>query len=205
MLPTSAGVEPATSWCPVGRASNCATEAGRWFFKLRIHLYLFVWVLVTLPDSVQSVPTTPLVCWREALRMSLYCFFWKLWERFSSCSSPQRISLANVDQMIRWSVHFNCAKSDSTSIQNASTYSVKCCTAFGNPGIDFIINVHNSWQCVSKVGELVYHLQLLTFHCDGRLLISLSKCWLIYHLSLFYADCEIKAVTSEFDPHRCAS
>ena len=28
MLPTSAGVEPATSWSPVGRASNWATEAG---------------------------------------------------------------------------------------------------------------------------------------------------------------------------------
>ena len=27
MLPTSAGVEPATSWSPVGRASNWATEA----------------------------------------------------------------------------------------------------------------------------------------------------------------------------------
>ena len=28
MLPTLAGVEPATSWSPVGRASNSATEAG---------------------------------------------------------------------------------------------------------------------------------------------------------------------------------
>ena len=28
MLPTSAGVEPETSWSPVGRASNCSTEAG---------------------------------------------------------------------------------------------------------------------------------------------------------------------------------
>ena len=28
MLRTSAGIEPATSWSPVGRASNCATEAG---------------------------------------------------------------------------------------------------------------------------------------------------------------------------------
>ena len=28
MLPTSAGVEPGTSWSPVGRASNCAIEAG---------------------------------------------------------------------------------------------------------------------------------------------------------------------------------
>ena len=34
MLPTSAGVEPATSWSPVGRASNWATEADfRWFKK----------------------------------------------------------------------------------------------------------------------------------------------------------------------------
>ena len=28
MLPTSSGVETATSWSPVGRASKCATEAG---------------------------------------------------------------------------------------------------------------------------------------------------------------------------------
>ena len=28
MLPTSAGVEPATSWSPVGRALKWATEAG---------------------------------------------------------------------------------------------------------------------------------------------------------------------------------
>ena len=50
-------------------------------------------------------------------------------------------------------------------------------------------------QCASKVGELVYHLQSLTFHCDGRLLVRLSRCWLIYYLSLFDADCEIIAVT----------
>ena len=31
MLPTSAGVKPATSWSPVGRASNWATEAGIWW------------------------------------------------------------------------------------------------------------------------------------------------------------------------------
>ena len=39
--------------------------------------------------------------------------------------------------------------------------------------IDFIINVHNARQCASKVGELVYHLQSLTFHCDGRRLVRL--------------------------------
>ena len=37
--------------------------------------------------------------------------------------------------------------------------------------------------------------QSLTFHCDGRLLVRLSRCWLIYYLSLFDADCEIIAVT----------
>ena len=58
-----------------------------------------------------------------------------------------------------------------------------------------IINVHNSRQCASKVGELVYHLQSLTFLCDGRLLVRLPRCWLIYYLSLFDADCEIIAVT----------
>ena len=36
MLPTSAGVEPATSWSPVGRASNWATEAG----PIKDYLYL---------------------------------------------------------------------------------------------------------------------------------------------------------------------
>ena len=43
------------------------------------------------------------------------------------------------------------------------TLSAKCCTSFGNPGIDLFINVPNSRQCASKVGELVYHLQSLTF------------------------------------------
>ena len=30
-----------------------------------------------------------------------------------------------------------------------------------------------------------------TFHCDGSLLVRLSRCRLIYHLSTFHADCEI--------------
>ena len=55
--------------------------------------------------------------------------------------------------------------------------------------------MHNSRQCASNVGELVYHLQSLTFHFDGRLLVRLSRCWLIYHLSLFYPDCEFIAGT----------
>ena len=55
--------------------------------------------------------------------------------------------------------------------------------------------MHNSRQCASKIGELVYHLQSLTFHWDSRLLVRLYRCWLIYYLSLFDADCEIIAVT----------
>ena len=35
MLPTSTGIEPATSWSPVGRASNWATEAGQEGLKLQ--------------------------------------------------------------------------------------------------------------------------------------------------------------------------
>ena len=50
----------------------------------------------------------------------------------------------------------------------------KCCTSLDNPSNDFIINVYNSRPCASKVGEPVYHLQSLTFHCDGRLLLMLS-------------------------------
>ena len=69
------------------------------------------------------------------------------------------------------------------------------CTSFGNPGIDFIINVHDSWQCASKVDEFFYYLQSLTFHCNGGLLVRLARCWLINHLGLFDADCEVIAVT----------
>ena len=35
MLPTSVGIEPATSWSPVGRASNWATEASPCLFDYR--------------------------------------------------------------------------------------------------------------------------------------------------------------------------
>ena len=46
MLPTSARVEPATSWSPVGRASNCATEAG-----------LSVYSSKSCPDIIPFMPS----------------------------------------------------------------------------------------------------------------------------------------------------
>ena len=48
---------------------------------------------------------------------------------------------------------------------------------------------------LDMVGEIVYHLQSLTFHCNGGLLVRLARCWLINHLGLFDADCEVRVVT----------
>ena len=45
--------------------------------------------------------------------------------------------------------------------------------------------MHNSRQCASKVGELVYHLQSLTFHCDGRLLVTTV-------VAIKYLTCRVK-------------
>ena len=73
MLPTSAGVEPATSWSPVGRASNWAIKAG---FTLWVYLFIGVYCgLILLPSDsnaqrsfksacatslfVQNLPYTP--------------------------------------------------------------------------------------------------------------------------------------------------
>ena len=48
---------------------------------------------------------------REALRVSLYRFFWPLWERFPTCSSPQRIFFGKRSSgiLLTWSVYLNCA------------------------------------------------------------------------------------------------
>ena len=48
---------------------------------------------------------------REALRMSLYRFFWPPWERFPSCSSPYRIFFGKRSSgiVVAWSVYLNCA------------------------------------------------------------------------------------------------
>ena len=72
----------------------------------RIHQLPFLWGLATLFDPVQSVLTTLLVCWkplREALRVSLYRFFWPLWSVFQLF-----FFFGNVHQ-VTWPVHLNCA------------------------------------------------------------------------------------------------
>ena len=48
---------------------------------------------------------------REALRVSLYRFFWPQWERFPICSSLQRIFFGKHSSgiLVTWPVHLNCA------------------------------------------------------------------------------------------------
>ena len=48
---------------------------------------------------------------REALRVSLYRFFWPSWERFPICGSPWRIFFAkrSAGILVTWPVHLNCA------------------------------------------------------------------------------------------------
>ena len=48
---------------------------------------------------------------REALRVSLYRFFWLPWERFPTCSSPQRIFFGKRSSgiLVTWPAHLNCA------------------------------------------------------------------------------------------------
>ena len=48
---------------------------------------------------------------REALRVSLYRFFWPSWECFSTCSSPNRIFFDKRPPsiLVTWPVHLSCA------------------------------------------------------------------------------------------------
>ena len=74
MLPTSAGVEPATSWSPVGRASNCATEAGTKFEKSHIWYalvvmditYAIIKVHLTEPYDVIKHHSNVITIWRTS-------------------------------------------------------------------------------------------------------------------------------------------
>ena len=53
ILPTSAGVEPATSWSPVGRASNCATEAGGPFSDIKYVIIIATPMFVVINFKLQ--------------------------------------------------------------------------------------------------------------------------------------------------------
>ena len=60
---------------------------------------------ICTPDSVSMLKSL-----REALRVSLYRFFWPPWERFHTCSSPERIFLGNRSSgiLVTRPVYLNC-------------------------------------------------------------------------------------------------
>ena len=52
-----------------------------------------------------------------------------------------------------------------------------------------------SGESASKIGEFINNLKFLSIHSDGWLAVRLSRCLLVYYLSLFFANCELKVVT----------
>ena len=52
-------------------------------------------------------------------------------------------------------------------------------------GYNLIINVHCSGESASKIGEFINNLKFLSIHSDGWFAVRLSRCWLVYYLSLF--------------------
>ena len=59
------------------------------------------------------------------------------------------------------------------------------------------MNVHCFGQSASQIGEVINKLQSLSIHCDGWLIVGLSRCSLVQYLSLFRADCEIIVKTAK--------
>ena len=55
--------------------------------------------------------------------------------------------------------------------------------------------MHCYRQSASQTGKFIDSLQSLSIHCDGWLIVGLSRCRLVHYLSLFRADFEIIVVT----------
>ena len=86
-------------------------------------------------------------------------------------------------------------KLDSISLPDICTESSECYTVFCNSGSDLIINVHCSGKSASQVGEFIKNFQFLPIDSDGWFIVWFSRCWLVYNLCLFCADCEIIVIT----------
>ena len=74
---------------------------------------------------------------------------------------------------------------DNISFPDICTESSKCHTGICSSGSDLIINVHCSGKSASLVGEFLNNFQFLSIHSDGCFIVRLSRCWLVYNLSLF--------------------
>ena len=86
-------------------------------------------------------------------------------------------------------------KSDSISFPDICAKSAECYAGLSSSGCNRIINVHWSDESASKINEFINNLQFLSIHSDGWFAVWLSRCWLVYYLSLFCANCELKVVT----------
>ena len=54
--------------------------------------------------------------------------------------------------------------------------------------------MHCSGESASQVDEFI-NFQFLSIHSDGWFIVRFSRCWLVYNLCLFCADCEIIVIT----------
>ena len=86
-------------------------------------------------------------------------------------------------------------KSDSISFPDICAKSVECYAGLHSSGCDLIINVHCSGESASKIDEFINNLKFLSIHSDGWFAVWLSRYWLVYYLSVFCANCELKVAT----------
>ena len=98
-----------------------------------------------------------------------------------------------VQQPCRLSAH-NSIKSVSISFPDICAKSAECYAGLRSSGCN-IINVHCSGASASKIGEFINNLKFLSIQSDGWFAVRLSRCWLVYYLSLFCANCELKVDT----------
>ena len=93
-----------------------------------------------------------------------------------------------------WSLHafYFLFKSYSIPLQDICAKSVMCYTGFRSSGSNLILNVHFSEQRASQTAEFINNLPFLSIHGDGWFAVRLSMCWLVYYLSPFCANCEVK-------------
>ena len=85
-------------------------------------------------------------------------------------------------------------KSDSILFPDICAKSAECYAGLRRSGCNLIINVHCSGESASKIGEFINNLKFLSIHSDGWFAVRLFRCWLVYYLSLFCANCELKVV-----------
>ena len=132
---------------------------------------LCIWDLV-LPPDIQDFPQATLVEMVKFLGMALlYCpgltCIYEGWQYYSLVDFHLSI------------------KSDSISFPDFCAKSAKCYAGLRSSGCNLIINVHCSGESASQIGEFIHNLKFLSIHSDDWFAILLSRCWLVYHLSLF--------------------